>query len=116
VQRPADQRPGASERGADHPHEDDGVFRITGTARSHTDDQNDRITRYVISMSIRVACVVLALFVDGWLMWVAIAGAVVLPYVAVVLANAGREQPEETPATVVLRDQRPALPRGSEGP
>jgi hypothetical protein len=40
-------------------------------------------------MGIRMACVVAAVFVGpGWLRWLAIAGAVFLPYIAVVMANA----------------------------
>ncbi len=41
-------------------------------------------------MSIRAVCIVLAFVVPGPLRWVFIAGAVVLPYVAVVIANAGQ--------------------------
>jgi hypothetical protein len=47
--------------------------------------------RYLVSMVIRTVCFVLAIFVDGPWRWVFIAGAVFLPYVAVVFANAGRE-------------------------
>ena len=42
-------------------------------------------------MSVRTVCVIGAIFIPGWPRWVLIAGAVLLPYVAVVLANAGRE-------------------------
>jgi hypothetical protein len=38
-------------------------------------------------MTIRVACVILAVVVDGWPRWIFIAGAVLLPYFAVVIAN-----------------------------
>jgi hypothetical protein len=51
-------------------------------------------------MAIRTVCVVLAVVVDGWLRWIFIAGAVVLPYVAVLMANArsGRHgQPAPVP-------------------
>jgi len=54
-------------------------------------DQRDRQVRYLISMTIRVVCFGLAIVVDGPLRWVFITGAVFLPYVAVVFANAGRE-------------------------
>lgn len=64
------------------------VYSITDAGASHTDDLNKRINKYLISMAIRTACVVLAVVVDGWIRWVFIAGAVVLPYVAVLLANA----------------------------
>ena len=46
------------------------------------------MVKYLIAMTIRVICIVLAIFVEGWLMWVCFAGAIFLPYFAVVIANA----------------------------
>ena len=43
------------------------VFQITGAPRALTDDVRDRQRRYLISMSIRTVCFVLAIVVDGWL-------------------------------------------------
>jgi hypothetical protein len=66
------------------------AVRITTAARSHKDDIGLRQRRYLISMGIRTACFVLAVVSIGhWFMWVFIAGSFLLPYVAVVLANAG---------------------------
>ncbi len=63
--------------------------RITTAPVSRADDLSSRQRRYVVSMAIRAACLVLALVVDWvWLRWLFIAGAVFLPYVAVVMANA----------------------------
>lgn len=45
--------------------------------------------RYGIAMGIRVVCIILCFFVQGWWLLVPIIGAVVLPYIAVVLANVG---------------------------
>ncbi len=67
------------------------------------------MVRYAISMAIRTVCVVLAVVVDGPLRWVFVAGAVLLPYVAVVLANAGRERGGSGPAAPTLVPQA-ALP------
>ena len=65
------------------------AVRIT-TAASEADDIAARQRRYVISMGIRTLCFVGAIVVGpGWLRWVLVAGAVLLPYVAVVMANAG---------------------------
>gem|GEM_PF-882882 len=44
--------------------------------------------RYLISMSIRTVCFVLFVVVDHPMRWVFVIGAVFLPYIAVVLANA----------------------------
>lgn len=43
---------------------------------------------YTVAMSIRVVCLILGVLVQGPLMWVFFAGAIFLPYFAVVLANA----------------------------
>ena len=64
------------------------AFRITTAAQSRAQDIATRQRRYIISMSVRVVCFVGAVAVGpGWLRWVLVAGAVLLPYVAVVLAN-----------------------------
>jgi len=43
--------------------------------------------KYTIAMSIRVLCIFAMLFAQGWWLAVFAAGAIFLPYVAVVLAN-----------------------------
>jgi Protein of unknown function (DUF3099) len=70
---------------------DRAVYQITGARRSVSADVDARTRRYLISMGIRTVCFVLAIIAGGWLRWVFIVGALVLPYVAVVIANAGRE-------------------------
>lgn len=84
----------------------DDVFTITGAQRGLSVEQNGRTRRYLISMGIRTACVILAIFVPGWPRWVFIAGAVVLPYLAVVIANAGRESDEPGETGVAHEDSR----------
>lgn len=74
--------------GAEH------VFNVTSAQRALSDEQSSRTRRYLVSMGIRTFCVVAAIFVPGWPRWVLIGGAVVLPYLAVVVANAGRENDE----------------------
>jgi hypothetical protein len=67
------------------------VFNITAAQRALSNEQTGRTRRYLISMGIRTACVIAAIFVPGWPRWVLIAAAVALPYLAVVIANGGRE-------------------------
>lgn len=73
-------------------HGHDHAVRITTAGASRADDISTRQRRYVISMSIRTLCfvgaIVAALNGLGWLWPILIAGAVLLPYVAVVMANA----------------------------
>ena len=67
------------------------VHSISAVASGLTADQSGRQRRYFISMMVRTACFILAVILHNPYRWIAIAGAVLLPYVAVVVANAGRE-------------------------
>lgn len=73
---------------------DPDAIRITTATTSRADDINARQRRYLISMGIRTACFIAAVVVavtvgQGWVMWILIGASFVLPYVAVVMANAG---------------------------
>ena len=85
------------------------VYTITGAQRALSEEQSGRTQRYLISMGIRTVCFIAAIFTPGWPRWVLIAGALVLPYFAVVIANAGRENDEPGEAHVTDFD-RNALP------
>ena len=77
---------------------------ITTVSESPEDERKSRMLKYTIAMTIRVVCLVAALFVEGWLMWLAFAGAIFLPYFAVVLANAqGPKQGEISKVTRVIK-------------
>jgi len=68
----------------------DDPVRITSAQRPHSEDIGGRQRRYLISMGIRTVCFILAVVSIGhWFMWVFLVGAVFLPYIAVVMANAG---------------------------
>jgi len=54
-------------------------------------DQAVRQRRYFISMMIRTACFILTVLLPSPYRWIALAGALTLPYIAVIAANAGRE-------------------------
>jgi hypothetical protein len=66
----------------------DEPIRITTAPPSRAEDTSARQRHYLVSMAIRTTCFIGAVVVgEGWLRWVLIAGAVLLPYVAVVVAN-----------------------------
>ena len=67
----------------------DVVQSATALPVSPVDDRRRRMKAYSMAMSLRMACLILVFFVPGWWKVVFGIGAVVLPYVAVVLANAG---------------------------
>jgi DUF3099 family protein len=72
------------------PRKEPEPFRITSASRGHSDDIGARQRRYVISMSIRTACFLLAVITMGhWFSWVFLAASFILPYIAVVVANGG---------------------------
>lgn len=70
--------------------------------------------KYVIMMGVRVVCFVAMILITpyGWYTWVFAAGAVFLPYIAVVIANVGQES-RAAPAETVIR---PALESTTDTP
>ncbi len=69
------------------------VHSISAVPTSLRDDQSARVRNYVLSMGVRTACFILAGVFSmtlNWTIaaWVCVVGAVVLPYPAVVVANA----------------------------
>ena len=98
---------------ANNADDDPGVYRITAAPTSHTDDIGVRYRKYVVSMVVRTACFLLFVLIDHWTRWLFVAGAVFLPYVAVILANAGRESkgppPQSFDVSAVPPPQLPAL-------
>jgi len=64
---------------------------ITTAQSGLTVDQSARQRRYFISMMIRTACFILTVLLPSPYRWIALAGALTLPYIAVIAANAGRE-------------------------
>jgi len=93
---------------------DTSAVRITTAASSREADISRRQRRYVLSMSLRTVCFVGAILVGpGWLRWVLVAAAVLLPYVAVVMANAVTTKSDD----FALRDApngRPELQEGTD--
>ncbi|PWI19263.1 hypothetical protein DI272_37730 [Streptomyces sp. Act143] len=88
------------------------VFRITGARAGLQEDVRGRQRRYVISMSVRTLSVILAASlwnVERHVAIVALVLGALLPYVAVVIANAGRENAPGLPSTFVSAPARPMI-------
>jgi Protein of unknown function (DUF3099) len=83
---------------------------VTEAQPSLSADVAARQRRYLIMMGIRVACfgVTIVLFVAGagWLAAIPAAGAILIPYFAVVMANGGREPAD----TKRFKPYEPRLP------
>jgi hypothetical protein len=75
-------------------HGDPSPIRITTASAGAEADISARQRRYLVAMGVRTLCFVavacLAIWHrgPGWLPWIFLVGAIVLPYVAVVMANA----------------------------
>jgi len=77
---------------------------ITSAQDALSVEQRGRQRRYFISMMVRTGCFISTIFLPNPYRWVAMAGAVFLPYIAVVIANAGRET--ITGKTAIMRNQQ----------
>jgi len=71
---------------------------ISNVGQPLSKDQSSRARKYFISMMIRTLCFILAVILPSPYRWIALFGAVVLPYIAVIVANAGRETIKRNPA------------------
>jgi hypothetical protein len=96
------------------------VFRITGARTGLQEDVRGRQRRYIISMSIRTVSVILAVClwnVERHVAIVALILGAALPYIAVVIANAGRENAPSLPSTFVTAPTRTMImpPRAEDG-
>jgi hypothetical protein len=71
-----------------------GSFPVITDARSAaSQEQATRQRRYAITMAFRTACFIAMIFVPGVFRWVLFAGAVFLPYIAVIFANQAQQRP-----------------------
>lgn len=70
------------------------------------DDRDARMRNYTISMGIRTVCFILAVVLHGWMRWTCVALACVLPYIAVVLANAVQRRRIDVLGSVLPADHQ----------
>lgn len=75
---------------------------ITSAQKGLSNDLPRRQRRYFISMMIRTACFIATVLLPSPFRWFTLVGALILPYIAVVMANAGRES--VAPGSAVLDD------------
>jgi len=111
--RPAPEEPGRFSG-------DTEVHSITDAAAAHSEDMRQRMIKYALAMGIRMVCLILIFVVDGWFKIIAVAGAVFLPWFAVVIANGSDKA--ETPSDLLLDSaplaelESPAPPVADEEP
>ena len=94
------------------------VYSITSASSGHSDNIGSRELRYGISMGIRTLCFVGAVVawqtIGGWVPWVLLVGALVLPYTSVILANAGTRA-KGTGSDIIKPEPRGTLEPGPSG-
>ncbi|MBM7463129.1 DUF3099 domain-containing protein [Microbacterium dextranolyticum] len=85
----------------------------TSLPRAPHDDAHTRMTKYFTMMSVRVVCFVLMVAVQpySWYTWLFAVGAIVLPYLAVVIANVAAP-----PAARAIAPERQLASAASEVP
>ncbi|MCZ2402644.1 DUF3099 domain-containing protein [Paenarthrobacter sp. Z7-10] len=77
------------------------IHNITDARTGQTDDMHRRMVKYALAMGIRLVCLLLIFVLDGWLKLIAVAGAVFLPWIAVVIANGGSDTVNEHSAALL---------------
>jgi hypothetical protein len=93
------------------------VQSVTSAPEARTEDQARRLKQYLVTMGIRTICFVLLVVIDAWYRWIFAVGAVFLPFVAVVAANAvmprvaGRVRP-----VLPVVDETPQITRAAHEP
>jgi predicted tellurium resistance membrane protein TerC len=60
---------------------------VTSLPPSPDEERHGRMLKYSIAMAIRMVCVILAFIFPEWWRWLFVVAAVILPYIAVVIAN-----------------------------
>jgi len=94
-----------------HTSRQEPVHLVTQARRSLSDDITYRQRRYLLMMGIRALCFVIAVVLYtnhfGWLAAIPAAGAIFIPYFAVVFANGGRE-PDNTRGFMEYQPNVPA--------
>ena len=99
----------------DHAHDPE-VFRITTAGSGLSEDQRTRTRRYLISMGVRTLCFIGAVVTPSPWRWILFIGAIFLPYVAVVMANAGRDSQDRSDLESFVRPDAPAIGDKSDPP
>lgn len=80
------------------------VYSVTTVRASAAEDRHRREVRYLVAMAFRMICFGGALLITGWVRWAAVAVAVLMPWIAVVLAN--------NRGTPTFERDDPGAPRG----
>lgn len=90
---------------------------VTSLPASPDHERHVRMIKYSVAMGIRMVCIVLLFVAQGWWLIIFAAGAIVLPYFAVVIANvaaAPKHAEVVRPGSIVLADSFGAYDGGND--
>ncbi|MBK0421362.1 DUF3099 domain-containing protein [Leucobacter sp. CSA2] len=90
-------------------------YRVTSAGVNPTEDRAHRMRMYFIAMTLRMLCVVSLFWLHGWWVLLSAAGAVFLPWFAVMIGNAvayGGEQAPDAPEPLQLESSETAARSG----
>jgi predicted tellurium resistance membrane protein TerC len=87
------------------------VLSVTSVPISPEDERNQRFVKYLIAMVIRLVCLALAVLTTGPIQWIGFAGAIFLPYFAVVLANSAGSRSSSAEVPIVTVPQIEQAPK-----
>ena len=90
------------------------VYVVTDAESGTSQAQKRRQRTYLIGMSLRTICFIGAIIAHGTLRWILVAGAILLPYFAVVVANAGRERGQVGMMSMFTPTQRKSINPSSQ--
>lgn len=82
-------------------------YSATSLPPAPEQERRSRMIKYTVAMIIRVLCIFAMLFVQGWWLLLFAAGAIFLPYFAVIIANtqiSAKRPTVEQPSAIVLSD------------
>lgn len=92
-------------------------YSVTSAGVNPAEDRAHRMRMYFIAMSLRVLCVVSLFWVRGWWILLVAAGAILLPWFAVLVGNAvahGGESQPDAPEPLQLAGSETPEPDASE--
>jgi hypothetical protein len=89
---------------------------ITSLPPSPDQERHSRVVKYSVAMGVRLICFGLCFVVQGWWLVAVLVAAIVLPYIAVVLANtvAPDERTDVARPGSIVRYTPPSTPGSAE--
>ncbi|MCW2287755.1 DUF3099 family protein [Leucobacter luti] len=90
-------------------------YSVTSAGVSPSDDRAHRMRMYFFAMALRVLCVVSLFWVRGWWILLVAAGAVLLPWFAVMVGNAVAHNSGEAPDAPAPQQLTAAEERTGDG-